>query len=130
MHPAYEKITEDFKKEIHALKLGFSKDLFVRINKSVIQIGLLRQEGDGWQFASEISIYAEQPETHLLGQRDASINFGSSGEFTPENKPCYWRTIHAGLVLQNWSTITDIVNKYCDRWERKTNELFEESNSQ
>ena len=45
-----------------------------------------------------------------------TINFGSSGEFSPKDDNPFWRTIHAASILKNWEATCKIVNEYCQKY--------------
>ncbi len=111
-----EKLHHDFFNELLNLSLGFHKDLRGRIDTSFIEIGIKNPKKPEvyWSsdWCSEITIYSSSA---FFGKREPDINFGSSGSFTPQDLAQYWRTKHACIVLDNWSLIISIVEKYCQK---------------
>ena len=128
------ELQNNFIAELQALNLGFNESLSCRIKSSrLIELGVLdKEQSEGVYmshlWASDINLYAERKTGLGLGQ-DRSINFGSSGQFTPENEACYWRTIHAAIILLNWDTIMALVEKYCTLYTEGSEKLRQEQSN-
>ena len=74
-----------------------------------------------------IDIFVEQCRTITLyvnspilepDNKTVTINFGTSGKFTPENKISYWKTITAASMLKNWEFIVRETLHYCDLYSQ------------
>ena len=104
-------------------------DAVCRVNRNTIELGIAateeqRDKGFKMVFASDISLYAAEPDS-ILGNKDNKINFDSSGSFNPSVKGNYWRTIHAASILKNWAIATEIVNTHCKMYAELENKIFE-----
>jgi hypothetical protein len=86
----------------------FSDNVIVKVQSKNSQI----------QSSSMASIHSkiDNHDLHWLN-RGNSINVGTSGGFTPSDEGCYWRTIHAASILKNWSSVCEVVNKYCAMYQ-------------
>lgn len=107
-------------------------DAVCNINKNSIELGIAAtgaymDKGFKMAFASEINMYAAEPDS-ILGREENRINFGSSGSFSPSVKESYWRTIHAASLLKNWEVASNIVNIHCKRYADLEKEIFELNN--
>ena len=113
-------IMADFIADIHKQFSGFHESLSVRINDRIIEIGVHDPEKSNGAYmahlwGSKLKVY---PDSEGWGGElsPAKIKFGSSGSFSPKDTAEYWRTVHAYLILQNWSKFTSLVNQYCQKW--------------
>lgn len=52
-----------------------------------------------------------------------TINYGSTGSFTPKDQREYWRTIHAASILKNWDKVCEAVNEHCKRYSDLVEEI-------
>lgn len=94
------------------LTLSLSPDAGVDLHRNSARIFVEDKKGRTL-FGSEVELYAEND---CFGKKEeASINYPTSGSFSPEDKASYWRTIHAASILQNWVPVFDVLNQYCNR---------------
>lgn len=102
-------------KELKENGFELSDKAMVWLSDNSLTIGILEINNKSnyfgqMAFASEVTIYNKT----LLNKKetDLTINFGTSGSFTPENKSSYWKTIHAATILKNWGVFCKIMKKY------------------
>lgn len=113
-----EQLHREFFDELQETSWGFYGELRGQISQSHIKLGI-EKKGDDYidcfamSFASEITFSIEDD---TFGHRDAEINFGSSGSFTPEHAAQYWRTKHACIILDHWQQFHEIAKRYCGRY--------------
>jgi hypothetical protein len=125
-----EKLENSFLITLKGNGFDIASDAVCRINKSRIELGIAAtgaymDKGFKMAFASDITLYAAEPDD-IFGRQDNQINFGSSGCFTPEVKESYWRTVHASSILKNWAIACDIVNTHCKMYADLERECFEQ----
>lgn len=99
-----------------------------RVNRNSIELGIAEtgahmDKGYKVAFASEISLYAAEPDS-IFGRKENEINFGSSGTFDTSVPESYWRTIHAASFLKNWAMACEIVNTHCKMYADLEKEIF------
>jgi hypothetical protein len=121
---------EDFLTTLKFNGFDVAPDAVCRISRTSIDLGIAAtgaymDKGFKMAFASDIQLYASEPD-NILGRKENKINFGSSGCFTPVVKESYWRTIHAASILKNWSIASDIVNTHCKMYADLEKECSEQ----
>ena len=99
-------IEESFIETLRINGFDIAPDAVCRVERHYIELGIAatgeyKEKGFKMAFASDISLYVPNLERGF-GRRIVEINFGSSGCFTPDNRECYWRTIHAASILKKW----------------------------
>lgn len=109
-------------KEFHKKIGGLCPDAMLFTHDRTIQIGVKEtDETDKWfghiAFASDLNLY-DVDNDFVWGEKEASINFGSSGKFNPTVKASYWRTIHAAALLKKWNVTTALLSKYCNLYKK------------
>ena len=52
------------------------------------------------------------------------IDYCTSGFFTANDTPMYWRTVHAANILQNWAKVCELAEKYTKLHDEMTKEIF------
>src|SRR5690606_21072246 len=124
-----EKLENSFLAALRANGFDVAPDAVCQINKNSIELGIAAtgtymDRGFKMAFASDISLYAAEPDS--ICRKENELNIGSSGCFTPHVKESYWRTIHAASLLKNWALASDIVNTYCKRYADLKRECFEQ----
>jgi hypothetical protein len=124
-----EKLENSFLITLKNNGFDVAPDAVCRISKISIELGIAatgvsKDKGFKMAFASDISLYAAQPENRF-GNRKNEINFGSSGCFTPEIKESYWRTLHAASLLKNWSIASDIINTHCKMYAELEEKFYQ-----
>ena len=123
------KVEDSFIQTLKRNMFDISPDAVCRVNSRSIELGIAAtgsymDKGFKMAFASDIQLYRAEPES-MFGDREATINFGSSGSFTPSVKESYWRTIHAATILKNWNMACDIINEHCKMYADLEKEIFE-----
>jgi hypothetical protein len=94
------------------------------IELGIAETGSYMDGGFAMAFASEINLYCAEPD-RIFGRKENEINFGSSGNFSPEREQSYWRTVHAASILKNWVMASEIVNIHCKMYADLEKEIFE-----
>lgn len=140
---AREKIIADHKEVIRGLhrslryellqgNYGFHAALTVKIKQETVIFGTnFKKEENGQDWASDISFYL--PEQKDYGSKEiepAGINFGSIGtihpsDSSPQGKANVWRTIHAAIILQNFTEINTLCSYYAMKLKREIGEVKE-----
>lgn len=72
---------------------------------------------EGVQFASEVALIRYDN----IGFK---IDYCTSGFFTANDTPMYWRTVHAANILQNWAKVCELAEKYTKLHDEMTKEIF------
>lgn len=111
---AIEKINKSFLSELRDANIELSDNAICRVYDDSIQLGISKADGSGFEFGSGLDLH---PKSNLgFRPKENSINFGSSGSFSPDNEAVYWRTIHSASILKNWHIVSDIVNEHCKQF--------------
>jgi hypothetical protein len=100
---AIEEIEQSFIKSLREIGVELSDEACCEVRGLSIE---LSYDKSGW---FEVLIRTNRGEFN-------TINFGSTGSFTPENKEAYWRTIHAASILKNWDKVCQSVNEHCKKY--------------
>ena len=104
-------------------------DAVCSVNRNSIELGIAAtgsymEKGFKMAFASDIQLYAANPDDIFERKEANEINFGSSGSFNPSVSESYWRTIHAASILKNWEMACEIVNTHCKMYADLEKEIF------
>jgi len=129
---AIKAIEDSFLKILRERGFDISTNAVCKVCRNSIDLGIAAKGEDarkGWKiaFASEITIYAAEPEDSIFGRKDNEINFGSSGSFNPSAKEPYWRTLHAATILQNWAFASIVVNTHCKMYADLEKQIYEQN---
>lgn len=111
-----EKLENGFLETLRYEGFDVSPDAVCTIRSGAIELGVLAtgfyaSKGFKIAFGSEVSLYPA--EFNILGATENTMNFATSGSFSPSNKESYWRTVHAASILKNWERACDIINTFC-----------------
>lgn len=99
------EVENSFIESLRNLGVELHENAVCSILGNKISIAILNEKGI-WEFVSDVD---------LRINRDGicTINFGSSGEFSPKVAASYWRTIHAASILKNWDDVFIMVKAFC-----------------
>lgn len=104
-----------FLNELSMHDLTLPKNIMATINDKCITIGMENKEKTYFEFKSEVEI--EKIPLDFINPKKGfyyTINYGTTGSFSPNNKPAYTRTLIASELLLNWKTVKKMVSKYTD----------------
>lgn len=122
-----EKVIEKRRKQQENLKnlllkrlkkeFTFEKDIKIRMNARSLEIFVMDEEKpDRKLFGSDIEFFNTRD---FRDQRDnLTINFASSGSFTPKERAPMVRTKHAMECLNNWKEINELICSFMNQLER------------
>jgi hypothetical protein len=114
-----KKIEDSFLSELRINLFELAPNAVCRISEGNIELGISGKDNK-MAFASSIELYG----VDRFFNRGNAMNFGSSGNFTPEVKESYWRTIHAASLLKNWDKACEIINNHCKMYSDLQKECF------
>jgi len=124
-----QKLEKSFLESLRTIKVELSQEAVCNISDNVIELGILapkekQEKGYKILFGSEIDLYCANKS--ILRNKENTINFGTSGSFTPNDKSSYWRIVHAYSVLKKWNKVSETVNSHCKMYS----ELFDNYKNQ
>ncbi|HRH53294.1 MAG TPA: hypothetical protein PLN38_08220 [Chitinophagales bacterium] len=95
------------------------------IDRHKIELGIKStRESFILETQSIVDLYAERKNA-AFSDRKNEINFGASGNFTPNDTSCYWRTIHAAEILKQWDLACKLINQHCKAYAELERELLD-----
>jgi hypothetical protein len=130
---AIRQIEEGFLTALRKNGVELSDEAVCRVSLDTIELGISAtgkdaEKGYMMAFASAIKLYPiNYLEGHRIGRGENKMNFGVTSAFSPSDRECYWRTIHAASVLKNWEIVSEIVNKYVKMYHDLVKKIAEEN---
>lgn len=124
---AISEIENSFLNTLRVSGFDIADDAVCIIDRSKIEFGI-KSNKEGWliDYQSVIDLYAERKgKGDVFYDRENEINFGASGSFNPNDKACYWRTVHAGEILKKWKTAIVIINEHCKAYAKLEKEMLD-----
>jgi hypothetical protein len=124
---AEKEIENSFLNSLRTYGFQIADDSVCVLDKNKIELGIESTKKDGWRIdnQSSIDLYAERKGKDVVYmERENSINFGTSGNFTANDKACYWRTIHAAEILKQWEFACKLINQHCKAYAKLEKQIF------
>ena len=113
---ALKKIKDGFLQSLRKV-IHVAENATCSLSNNHISIGISKSNGNGVEFASEVALMKYSDGFKLL-------HSSTSGFFTANDTPLYWRTVHAANILQNWSKVCELAEKHTKMYDELTKEIF------
>lgn len=97
-----ERVTE-FRGRLLNAGINIPEATEIRLSRTYVEFRLPNA------FGSSIELYYSA--TTFMGKRELSINFGTTGSFSPKDKAPMFRTMVAAMLLENWEALTKVIEK-------------------
>lgn len=117
-----EKLNYDILVELKKANVELSPNSKANVYSDRIYLFVVDDNGESI-FGSSLDVTATKLDKLLNIIKKSKISFGTTGSFDPNSLGDYWRTIHAASILKNWDAVIEIVNLFCDEYNKILNSV-------